>query len=92
MSRLTARDVSRWQPTSNPGERQAARKQQRQREAQEVDTLGRLIDRQAKLSPVSFQAFVAVQVGRECLARSLARGKAGSEVGIFPVASSGGER
>ena len=61
-------------------------------EALKVDTLGRRIDRQAKSSPVSFQAFVAVQVGRECLARSLARGKAGFEVGIFPAASLGGER
>jgi len=45
-------------------------------EARTVDTLGRRIDRQAKSSPVSFQAFVALHVGREFLAHFLARVKA----------------
>jgi hypothetical protein len=45
-------------------------------EARNVDTLGRRIDRQAKLSPAPFQALVAVYVGRECLGNALARGKA----------------
>jgi hypothetical protein len=74
-------------------------------EALKVDTLGRRIDRQARSSPVSFQAFVAVYVGRECLGQVLPRGKAGFEafdrddrsVGIFSTqsaaaASLGGER
>ena len=68
-----------------------------------VDTLGRRIDRQAKSSPVSFQAFVAVRVG---LGHVLARAKARFEafdrddrsVETFPTqsaaaaASFGGER
>ena len=72
-------------------------------EALKVDTLGRRIDRQAKSSPVSFQAFVAVRVG---LGHVLARAKARFEafdrddrsVETFPTqsaaaaASFGGER
>jgi hypothetical protein len=74
-------------------------------EALKVDTLGRRIDRQAKSSPVSFQAFVAVHIGREFLGHVLARAKARFEafdrddrsVETFPTqsaaaASFGGER
>jgi hypothetical protein len=62
-------------------------------EARTVDTLGRRIDRQAKSSPVSFQAFVAVYVGRECLGQN----SDDRSVETFPTqsaaaASSGGER
>jgi hypothetical protein len=73
--------------------------------AQKVETLGRRIDREAKSSPVSFQATVAVYTGRESLGHVLAPGKGGFEafhrdersVGTFPTqsaaaASLGGER
>ena len=63
--------------------------------ARKVDTLGRRIDRQAKSSPVSFQASVAVYAGRERHGHILARGNADFEasdrdnhsIGIFRTQS-----
>ena len=73
--------------------------------AQKVDALGRRIDREAKSSPVSFQATVAIYAGRQRLGHVLALGNAGFDAfdrddrsaGIFSTqsaaaASLGGER